>query len=45
MEEETATTEEDKMDVFIALWNHQQMLWDPSDPTASAKIKEGIQIV
>ena len=44
MEEEIATTE-DKMDVFIALWNHQQMLWDASDPIANAKIKEGIQIV
>ena len=34
MEEETATAAEDlhRTDVFISLWEHQWMLWDPSDP-------------
>ena len=30
MEEETGIT--DSNEVFIGLWENQQMLWDPSDP-------------
>ena len=34
MEEVTATATEDlhRTDIFISMWEHQWMLWDPSDP-------------
>ena len=41
MGEETSTSE-DKMDILIALLEHQWMLWDPSDPSCKNRIKEGM---
>ena len=38
MGEETATTEHN-MDVFVVLWVHQQMLWDPYDPICKTRNK------
>ena len=35
--EALTTITEDKVDFFVVLWEHQQMLWDPSDPNCKNK--------